>query len=89
MTRPSLFLTRIPQPAGHSRQVFEILKQIVPKKKILLRRIAAKCKRNAAHTGNFKEGAPIHIKKDLPKHYIGIIIRSVCIKKCELLVKPL
>jgi hypothetical protein len=34
-----------------------------------LRRITAKCKRDAAHTGNFKEGAPIHIKKDLPKRY--------------------
>jgi len=39
------------------------------RKKVFLRRIAAKCKRNAAHTGNFKEGAPIHIKRDLPKHY--------------------
>ncbi len=28
---------------------------------------AAKCKRNAAHAGNFKEGSPIHLKNYLPE----------------------
>ena len=30
-----------------------------------MRGIAAECKRNAAHTGNFKKGAPIHINNGL------------------------
>jgi hypothetical protein len=34
-------------------------------KQIFFRRTAAGCQGNAAHTRNFEEGSPIHIKKRL------------------------
>ena len=44
---------------------YHVIRGLNLRKYFFLGGIAAKCEGNAAHTGNFEKGAPIHIKKGL------------------------